>query len=379
MGRRYLSLVNSRGGIRQAQCDVSIIAAGREVANAHLQKVMGACLDKGLTIELFSTGNKSDLPEGVKFHSVSKGSGILIFTNSIFASWRARGEVIVTPDPEGAIAIFLKSFIRPSSWIADVRKDYLLAIGEKQSEKSIKRVTSVLVAKFAMFASSRANTTIVADDWISPRQAGNRIVVRNAPDSRFLPAIQIADQIPRALYVGEVSARQGLWSMLRTLEFAIDWHLDVVGNIASEDMSQLLAWKKISPASARVKFHGTLKPQDAWDLAKGAWVGLALAEKTPATQSAWPARIGDYLACGIPVITTDLPRPREVIISSRAGATVDIDSNELTAGQAAGIMNSWAEYPAKYEEVRERAVIESGNWRNSAQYELIAEAITLLK
>ena len=185
--------------------------------------------------------------------------------------------------------------------------------------------------------------------------------------------------MPRALYVGDVRGSRGLWSMLRTLELAPDWHLDIVGIIASEDMPRVLEWKENSSAADRVKFHGALKPQDSWTLARGAWVGLSLLEKTPAFQRAWPTKIGEYLACGIPVITTDLPRPREVIIASRAGATVDLDTNELTAGQSAGIMNSWAENRGKYSEVRARAEIESVNWRSGARYDLIADAIAGLK
>jgi hypothetical protein len=68
-----------------------------------------------------------------------------------------------------------------------------------------------------------------------------------------------------------------------------------------------------------------------------------------------------------------------VIISTRAGATVDFDTTELTAGQTAGILNSWAENPAKYGEVRARAKAQVEAWRHGASYDLIAEAIRQLK
>ncbi len=362
-----------------ARYDVTIIAAGRDVSNARLQRVMASCISKGLTIELFSTGNKSDLPESVIFHSVPKGSRVLRFTNSMLIPWKARGRVLFTPDPEGAIAIWMDSLIRRRPWVADVREDYLLLIEDRAWAKGIQKVIATAIAKAAIFASGKADATIVVDDWVPPHEAKNRIVVRNAPDVRFLPDIHAADEMPRALYVGDVRGSRGLWSMLRTLELAPDWHLDIVGIIASEDMPRVLEWKENSSAADRVKFHGALKPQDSWSLARGAWVGLSLLEKTPAFQRAWPTKIGEYLACGIPVITTDLPRPREVIIASRAGATVDLDTNELTAGQSAGIMNSWAENRGKYSEVRVRAEIESVNWRSGARYDLIADAIAGLK
>jgi glycosyltransferase involved in cell wall biosynthesis len=362
-----------------ARYDVSIIAAGRDVSNARLQRVMASCLAKGLTIELFSTGNKSDLPEGVKFHSVPKGSRILRFTNSMILPWKARGRVLFTPDPEAAIAMWLSCLIGRKHWVADVREDYLLLIEDRAWAQGLQKMVATMIAKAAIFASAKADATIVVDDWVPPHVAKNRIVVRNSPDVRFLPEIQSADEIPRALYVGDVRGSRGLWSMLRTIELAPEWHLDIVGTVAHKDMSRVLEWKENSPAAARVKFHGALKPADSWNLARGAWVGLSLLERTPAFLRAWPTKIGEYLACGIPVITTDLPRPREVIIASRAGATVDLDTNELTAGQCAGIMNSWAENRGKYSEVRARAEIESVNWRSGARYDLIADAIARLK
>lgn len=361
-----------------AQYDVSILAAGRDVSNARLQRVMASCVSAGLTIELFSTGNKCDVPEGVVFHTVSKGSRVMRVTNSFLLPWRARGRVLFTPDPEGAIAIWMSSTFHKRPWIVDVREDYRLLIEDRAWARGTAKIVAILVSKLALFASARADITVVVDDWVRPLQGKNRVVVRNAPDIRFLPDVQKADVTPRALYVGDVRGSRGLWSMLRTLELAPEWQLDVVGTISNQDIAQVLTWKESSPAASRVHFHGTLNPQDSWKYASGAWVGLSLLENTPAFQRAWPTKIGEYLACGIPVITTDLPRPRDVIISTRAGATVDFDTTELTAGQTAGILNSWAENRDKYAEVRGRAEAQVSTWRSGASYDLIAQAIAEL-
>lgn len=358
-----------------AKYDVSILAAARDVSNARLQRVMASCMAEGLSIELFSSGNKCDVPEGVVFHTVSKGSRFTRVTNAFLLPWRARGKVLFTPDPEGAIAIWASTLLRKRPWIADVREDYRLLIEDRAWARGVQKIVAILLAKLALCASARADVTVVVDEWVRPLQARKRLVVTNAPDVRFLPDVHAPDPAPRALYVGDVRGSRGLWSMLRTLELAPDWTLDIVGAIASQDISSVLAWKEHSAASSRVHFHGTLKPEDSWKFASGAWVGLSLLENTPAFQRAWPTKIGEYLACGIPVLTTDLPRPREVIVSTRAGATVDFDTTELTAGQTAGILNSWAENPDKYREVRERAQAHVAIWRSGASYDLIAKAI----
>ncbi len=359
--------------------DVSILAAARDASNARLQRIMASCLSEGLTIELFSSGHKSDVPEGVDFHIVSKGSRATRVTNSFLLPWRARGKVLFTSDPEGAIAIWLSTLLRKRPWIVDVREDYRLLLEDRSWAQGVQKVLAICIAKLALFASARADVTVVVDDWVRPFEAKRRLVVTNAPEIRFLPDIQAPDSIPRALYVGDVRGSRGLWSMLRTLELAPAWHLDVIGTISHQDIPRVLAWKEHSAASHRVSFHGALNPAQSWEFAKGAWVGLSLLENTPAFQRAWPTKIGEYLACGIPVITTDLPRPREVIVATRAGATVDYDTNELTAGQTAGILNSWAENPDKYKEVRVRAEAQVDFWRSGASYDLVAKAIAQLR
>ncbi len=361
-----------------AKYDVSIIAAGRDASNARLQRVMASCLAANLTVELFSSGNKSDVPEGVDFHTVSKGSRALRVSNSFTLPWRARGRVLFTPDPEAAIAIWLTNILFRRPWVVDVREDYRLLIEDRAWARGPAKAIAIVIAKMALLASAQADTTFVVDDWVRPALARNRMVVRNAPDIRFLPDLAPAEENPRALYVGDVRSSRGLWSMLRTIEMAPEWTLDIAGTIASQDLSRVLEWKENSEASHRVKFHGTLRPQDSWKLAAGAWVGLSLLESTPAFQRAWPTKIGEYLACGIPVITTDLPRPREVIVATKAGATVDYDSNELTAGQTAGILNSWAENRGEYALVRARAEKQVDTWRSAASYDLIATSIAKL-
>lgn len=361
-----------------ARYDVSILAAGRDVSNARLQRVMASCLSQGLTVEVFCFGKKDDVPAGVVFHTVAKGSRVARVTNAFVLPWRARGRVLFTPDPEGAIAIWMSTLLVKRKWVADVREDYRLLIEDRRWAKGAQKMVAILIANVAVLAASRANVTVVVDDWVRPLSAKKRLVVTNAPDIRFLPDIRPAEITPRAIYIGDVRASRGLWAMLRTMELAPDWHLDVMGTISSEDIAKVVAWKESSPAASRVRFHGTLKPIDSWKFAAGAWVGFSLLENTPAFQRAWPTKIGEYLACGIPVITTDLPRPREVIVSTRAGATVDFTTTELTAGQTAGILNSWAENPDKYEEVRARAQAQVNFWRSGASYDLIAKAIAEL-
>jgi glycosyltransferase involved in cell wall biosynthesis len=127
--------------------------------------------------------------------------------------------------------------------------------------------------------------------------------------------------------------------MLAALEQAPDWTLDVVGPVESSDAVLLTGWQEDSPAANRVRFHGRRPPRAAWALAGGAWAGLVLLDDTPAFRAAVPSKLYEYLAAGVPVIATPLPRVEKVITESGAGVIVS------DAAEAAGVLRTWSEDP----------------------------------
>ena len=346
-------------------CDVSIIALGRDLSNARLQRVMRSLKDQKISYEVFT----------------KRGGRIYRVLAAWIIPWRAKGKVLFTPDPESAIALSYIAKLRRKKWVADVREDYKLLIEDRTWATGSKKVIGNFLADWAVSASASADLTITVDDWVKPLTAKNRIVVHNAPDTRFLPEPGELDLKPRAIYVGDVRTSRGLFSMLSAIEMTDDWILDIVGNVAPADVVQLDKWRATSSAANRVRFHGNLNPKDSWSFARGAWVGLALLHSTPAFKRAWPTKIGEYIACGLPVIATDLPRIAEVILKEpRPGALVETVNSDVIAMQTAGILNSWAENPEEFKEVRDRTLLNVEHWRSAASYDRIAREISgLLK
>lgn len=343
--------------------DVSIIALGRDISNARLQRVIKSLEEEGLTYEVFT----------------KSGGRVNRVLNAWVVPWRANGKVLFTPDPESAISISYIARLRRKKWVADVREDYKLLIQDRTWAKGYKKVIGNFLADWAISATASADLTVTVDDWVAPLTAKNRIVVHNAPDARFLPEPSELDKNPRAIYIGDCRTSRGLFSMLHAIEMTDDWTLDLIGNVAVSDLPQLNRWRETSSAVSRVRFHGNLSPKDSWAFAKGAWVGLALLHPTPAFMRAWPTKIGEYIACGVPVIATDLPRIAEVVLKDpRPGALVETLNSDVIAMQTAGILNSWGENPDEYNEVRNRTLSQVEQWRSAAGYDRIAREISAL-
>jgi glycosyltransferase involved in cell wall biosynthesis len=84
-------------------------------------------------------------------------------------------------------------------------------------------------------------------------------------------------------------------------------------------------------------------------VARGAWVGLSLLEDTPAFREAVPSKLYEYLAAGLAVATTPLPRAADIVVRSGAGVVVP-DAAALSA-----TLRGWAEAPEALQPLRAAA------------------------
>jgi glycosyltransferase involved in cell wall biosynthesis len=255
--------------------------------------------------------------------------------------WQARGRVQLVLDPDLVPTGSLRRLAR-GRLVVDVHEDYAAMLADRAWARGVAGAVGRAVVAAANRLAGRADLTVVADEHLPPAAARDRLVVRNLPDAAMLPRPAEPDPNPRALYVGDLRASRGLFAMLDAVAAAPGWALDLVGPVAPADRARLDARLAGDPdLGARVRLHGRLPPQQAWASAAGAWAGLLLLERTPAFEAAMPTKLYEYLACGLAVVTTDLPRPAGLVGAAGAGAVV-------TDGAAAGaVLRAWSADPAR--------------------------------
>ncbi len=258
--------------------------------------------------------------------------------------------------------------------MVDVHEDYRALLADRAWAKGPTGLLARAGVRVVLAAARRADLVVVADDHVPPLVAPRRLVVRNAPAPAHLPPPGPRGPQPRALYVGDVRRSRGLRTMLEAIEAAPQWSLDVVGPVAAADQDWLRAWQAASPqAAGRVRFHGRMPPEQAWRLAEGAWAGLCLLEDTPAFRDAVPTKIYEYLAAGLAVATTPLPRAAAVVTGSGGGVVVR-GAPELSA-----TLRGWAQEPEALDGLRLGAV----RWAREAfagpsPYETLADHVRRL-
>jgi glycosyltransferase involved in cell wall biosynthesis len=289
---------------------------------------------------------------------------------------RARGQVLLALDPDSLLTTLVAGRLRGRRVVADVHEDYAALLRDRAWARGWRGRVAVAVAHAATYLARRSDLVVVADEHVPPTAARDRLVVRNVPDLRMVPAPSARAAVPRALYIGDVRASRGLWAMLDALEVAGDWELDVVGPVAPADQSRLEDELAARALAGRVRLHGRLAPREAWRLAEGAWCGLALLEDTPAFRGALPSKLYEYLGCGLAVVVTDLPRQAALVTEARAGRVVPAGPD---AGGATGeVLVRWSSDPRELDEARAAA----REWREARladdPYAVLTERVATL-
>lgn len=338
----------------QASVDVSIVTSGHDVADARLHRVCAGLVRAGLSVEVLGLGLPQDAPEGVTARVRPRPGLAGRVLLALVLPWKARGSTLFVLDPDALLGARIATLVRRRHLVADVHEDYAALVGDRAwAHGAVGRMARWMVGAATSLA-SRCDLTVVADDHVPPLQAGRRLVVRNEPDPRLLPADVVPSESPRAVYVGDVRRSRGLAAMLETLEGAPGWTLDVVGPVASADQAWLAQRLADSPdLAARVRWHGRLTPRRSWEVASGAWAGLCLLEPTPAFVDAVPSKLYEYLAAGIVPVVSDLPRQSQLVREAGSGVIVadaaaggaalvalERDPQERLRASAAG--RSWA-------------------------------------
>jgi len=327
-------------------------------------------------VEVLGLGDPAAAPPGTQVRTWARGSMAARGLRALALPFRARGRVLLTLDPDVVPTALLAARLRRRRLVADVHEDYVALLADRSWTGPLRGVYQRL-AGWCIAASGRADLTAVADDHVPPGAAAcrDRLVVRNLPDPHLLPEPQEVPERPplRALYVGDVRTSRGLRRMIEAIGAAPGWSLDVVGPVAADDADWLHARLLAADVEGRVRMHGRMPPRAAWAVGAGASVGMLLADDTPAFRDAVPTKLYEYLATGLAVLTTPLPRVVPFVRDQGTGAVVE------DAAAAAAQLTDWAADPDALRAVRLTAAsYAAASLREASPWDALATRISAL-
>lgn len=241
-----------------------------------------------------------------------------------------RHDVVLVHDPELLLAA---AGLDLPHLVWDVHEDPAGALAVKGwMPAPLRAPVAALWRRFERIAERRW-TLLLAESAYAQRFARTHPVIPNAV--RIPSAVKPAGGA-RLVHVGNLTQARGSSSMVEAAriahrESAGEITLDVVGP-ARDDASRLAMQQGVD--AGFVRWHGFLPAEQALALLDGALAGLSLLDDLPNYRSSMPTKVVEYLAHGLPAITTPLPLAVDLVEAGQAGIVVPFEDPAAAARAA---------------------------------------------
>lgn len=219
----------------------------------------------------------------------------------------------------------------------------------------------------------------MAGRWLAGVVAATPLIVRRFPAEKVVlvqnfpvlsefsgtQAVPYGQRPPDFAYVGTIEAVRGAREMVRAMHemLQVGSALRLAGEIRPASLEVDM---RAEPGWPRVAFHGWAARSEVAEILGSVRAGLVVLHPTPGYLDAYPVKMFEYMACGLPVIASDFPLWRQIIDDARCGLLVD----PLDPHAIADAMQWILDHPEEAEAMGERgrtAVRERYNWDHEAE------------
>jgi glycosyltransferase involved in cell wall biosynthesis len=353
----------------------------RPLDNRIFEKECRAMARAGYDVHLVGAAPPADQIDGVRLHSIAADPArpaarrqLWRFLRAAQAAFQLRPSAYHLHDPHLIpLGLVLKLF--GSRVVYDVHEDYPGHARSKLFEHPLRgRIKASLWKLLEWQAQRRFDGFVCASSTVAERFPPARsVVLHNFPRlQEFALAAGDPSVFPfrerrnRLIYTGYIHEIRGFWEIARALELLpadLDCRLRMIGHFRPLELERtarrLDAW-------SRMEFIPWQPHRQIVRELFTARVGIALLHRLPNHHD--PIRsnkLFEYMAAGIPVIASDLPKWRELVCGLGCGLVVDPDDPEALAAAIEELITD----PERAEEMGRRgraAVKERFNWDREA-------------
>ncbi|KAB2353682.1 glycosyltransferase [Actinomadura montaniterrae] len=236
-------------------------------------------------------------------------------------------DVILLHDPELVVSLPRETRGRTVVW--DVHEDTAAALTAKDWVPGPVRPVLRPAVRRLERRGERRLKLLLAEEGYRARFRGDHPVVPNTTYVSDLPPGPPDDR--RAVYVGNLSVARGALDMIEMARLLAHEGI-TVELIGSADPDVRPALRE-AQRTGLLRWYGFVPNDRALRIAEGAMAGLALLHDEPNYRHSMPTKVVEYMARGVPVITT--PNPPAVDIVDPAGCGLVVPFGDPAAAAAA--------------------------------------------
>jgi len=306
------------------------------------QKECRTLAQAGYDVVLVAPHTHDEIVDGVQIRAVPKPKGrIARFTKT---SW----QVYKTAVAEDADLYHIQNELELLFWgqmlrlkgnkvIYDMHENLLKSIPTKPWINPLFRPLVVFICMILERILMRKIPVIFAENsyikhypWVK-----KNITVLNMPlTSQLMQINETKYSKPTLGYIGGVTPERGsivtldALKILKSKGYAVDWEcIGPTDNAHRKEIGNII--KRYGLEGVRLR--GYLLPSEGWPVIARCHIGLALLKPIPNYYESYPTKLFEYMALGLPVITSNFPLYRQVVEKERCGICVDPESPEETA------------------------------------------------
>ena len=240
--------------------------------------------------------------------------GALRAARTALAAQAAGADLLLVHDPELLLVLPPRRHRPPTVW--DVHEDTAAALNTKSWLPALLRSIAAGGVHVAEHQAERRLHLLLAESGYQDRFASTHPVV---PNTTYVPATAAPPGGPRrVVYIGWLSPDRGSAEMVEL------GRLLAPHGIAVELMGQADAAARahIEAGGDAVHWHGFVPNAEALRLLEGALAGLSLLQDEANFRHSMPTKVAEYMARGVPVVTTPLPLAVELVEAADGGFVV---------------------------------------------------------
>ncbi|WP_051468448.1 glycosyltransferase [Actinomadura oligospora] len=228
----------------------------------------------------------------------------------------AYADVVLLHDPE--LLVGLPRAVRRRTVVWDVHEDTAAALAAKGwLPGPLAPLLRPLVRRLEL-RTERRHHLLLAEEGYRDRFRGQHPVVPNTTYVDERPPAAPGDR--RVVYIGHLSVARGALDMIETARLVAPEgvQVELIGS-ADPDIRPALRDAQLEGV---LRWYGFVPNDRALRIAEGAMAGLALLHDEPNYRHSMPTKVVEYMARGIPVITTPNPPAVAIVEPSGCGEVV---------------------------------------------------------
>lgn len=270
-----------------------------------------------------------------------------------------RHDVVLLHDPELLLAA---RGLRGPLVVWDVHEDTAAAVSLKPwLPRPLRRATAATVRRFER-ATERRHPLLLAEEGYRGRFAREHPVV---PNSTPAPETVLPSGSDRVVYVGSLTRARGVLEMveLGRLLQGSGVELHVVGTADAPSTTAL----REAEEHGWLRWHGFMPNDQAFQVVDGALAGLSLLHDEANYHSSRPTKVLEYMAHGVPVISTPTHASRVLVEQTGCGVVVPFGEPAEVASAVAAAVADLASDPARRQALADAgrvAALRDHDWRS---------------